>query len=208
MIRLPTFDTEKELGGLGYRLVAGIDEVGRGALAGPVFAAAVMIPLDADFTWLSLVRDSKQLSARQRERLFYLIRQDDIPMGLGVVPHTVVDDVGIVRATQLAMCQAVESMPVIPDFLIIDALALPDIALPQKPIVHGDETCISIACASVVAKVSRDRHMAELDGVHPGYGLAEHKGYGTSQHLAGLRQLGPSPIHRRSFAPVRRLIEG
>lgn len=208
MIRLPTFDTEKELGGLGYRLVAGIDEVGRGALAGPVFAAAVMIPPDADFTWLPLVRDSKQLSARQRERLFYLIRQDNIPMGLGVVPHTVVDDVGIVRATQLAMCQAVESMPVIPDFLIIDALALPDIALPQKPIVHGDETCISIACASVVAKVSRDRHMAELDGVHPGYGLAEHKGYGTSQHLAGLRQLGPSPIHRRSFAPVRRLIEG
>ena len=199
---------EKELGGLGYRLVAGIDEVGRGALAGPVFAAAVMIPPDADFTWLPLVRDSKQLSARQRERLFYLIRQDNIPMGLGVVPHTVVDDVGIVRATQLAMCQAVESMPVIPDFLIIDALALPDIALPQKPIVHGDETCISIACASVVAKVSRDRHMAELDGVHPGYGLAEHKGYGTSQHLAGLRQLGPSPIHRRSFAPVRRLIEG
>jgi ribonuclease HII len=208
LIRLPTFDTEKELGGLGYRLVAGIDEVGRGALAGPVFAAAVMIPPDADFTWLPLVRDSKQLSARQRERLFYLIRQDNIPMGLGVVPHTVVDDVGIVRATQLAMCQAVESMPVIPDFLIIDALALPDIALPQKPIVHGDETCISIACASVVAKVSRDRHMAELDGVHPGYGLAEHKGYGTSQHLAGLRQLGPSPIHRRSFAPVRRLIEG
>lgn len=208
MIRLPTFDTEKELGGLGYRLVAGIDEVGRGALAGPVFAAAVMIPPDADFTWLPLVRDSKQLSARQRERLFYLIRQDNIPMGLGVVPHTVVDDVGIVRATQLAMCQAVESMPVIPDFLIIDALALPDIALPQKPIVHGDEICISIACASVVAKVSRDRHMAELDGVHPGYGLAEHKGYGTSQHLAGLRQLGPSPIHRRSFAPVRRLIEG
>jgi ribonuclease HII len=188
--------------------VAGIDEVGRGALAGPVFAAAVMIPPDADFTWLPLVRDSKQLSARQRERLFYLIRQDNIPMGLGVVPHTIVDDVGIVRATQLAMCQAVESMPVIPDFLIIDALALPDIALPQKPIVHGDETCISIACASVVAKVSRDRHMAELDGVHPGYGLAEHKGYGTSQHLAGLRQLGPSPIHRRSFAPVRRLIEG
>jgi ribonuclease HII len=208
LIRLPTFDTEKELGGLGYRLVAGIDEVGRGALAGPVFAAAVMIPPDADFTWLPLVRDSKQLSARQRERLFYLIRQDNIPMGLGVVPHTVVDDVGIVRATQLAMCQAVESMPVIPDFLIIDALALPDIALPQKPIVHGDEICISIACASVVAKVSRDRHMAELDGVHPGYGLAEHKGYGTSQHLAGLRQLGPSPIHRRSFAPVRRLIEG
>jgi ribonuclease HII len=208
LIRLPTFDTEKELGGLGYRLVAGIDEVGRGALAGPVFAAAVMIPPDADFTWLPLVRDSKQLSARQRERLFCLIRQDNIPMGLGVVPHTVVDDVGIVRATQLAMCQAVESMPVIPDFLIIDALALPDIALPQKPIVHGDEICISIACASVVAKVSRDRHMAELDGVHPGYGLAEHKGYGTSQHLAGLRQLGPSPIHRRSFAPVRRLIEG
>lgn len=208
MIRLPTFDTEKELGGLGYRLVAGIDEVGRGALAGPVFAAAVIIPPDADFTWLSLVRDSKQLSPRQRERLFSLIQEDDIPMGLGIVPHTVVDDVGIVRATQLAMCQAVASMPVVPDFLIIDALALPDIALPQKPIVDGDAACVSIACASVVAKVSRDRHMAELDGIYPGYGLAAHKGYGTSQHLAGLRQLGPSPIHRRSFNPIRRLIEG
>jgi len=208
LIRLPTFDTEKELGGLGYRLVAGIDEVGRGALAGPVFAAAVIIPPGADFTWLSLVRDSKQMSPRQRERLFCLIQQDDIPMGLGLVPHTVVDDVGIVRATQLAMCRAVESMPVVPDFLIIDALALPDIALPQKPIVDGDAACVSIACASVVAKVSRDRHMAELDGVYPGYGLASHKGYGTRQHLAGLRQLGPSAIHRRSFAPVRRLIEG
>ena len=208
MIRLPTFDTEKELGGLGYRLVAGIDEVGRGALAGPVFAAAVIIPPDSDFTWLSLVRDSKQLSPRQRERLFGLIQEDDIPMGLGIVPHTVVDDVGIVRATQLAMCRAVESMPVVPDFLIIDALALPDIDLPQKPIVDGDAACVSIACASVVAKVSRDRHMAELDGVYPGYGLAAHKGYGTRQHLAGLRKWGPSAIHRRSFAPVRRLIKG
>ena len=207
MIRLPTFDSENELGALGYRLIAGIDEVGRGALAGPVFAAAVMLPVDADFAWLPLVRDSKQLSPRQREHLFQLIQQDNIPVGLGKVPHSVVDDIGIVRATRLAMCQAVERLSVVPDFLIIDALTLPDIPLPQKGMVRGDEKSVSIACASVVAKVSRDRYMAELDGIYPGYGLAAHKGYGTSQHLARLRQLGPSPIHRRSFAPVQRLIK-
>lgn len=206
MIGLPTLDSERELGAAGYRLVAGIDEVGRGALAGPVFAAAVVLPLDADFAWLPLVRDSKQLSPRRRELLFLLIQQDNIPIGLGEVPHSVVDDIGIVRATRLAMCRAVQHLSVVPDFLIIDALTLPDVHLPQKGIVHGDQTSVSIACASVVAKVSRDRHMVELDSVYPGYGLAGHKGYGTIRHMASLHRLGPSPIHRRSFAPVQRLI--
>lgn len=206
MIAAPTLDSEKELGAAGYRSIAGVDEVGRGALAGPVFAAAVVLPLDADLAWLPLVRDSKQLSARQRERLVRLMQQDNIPIGLGEVPHSVVDDMGIAKATRLAMCRAVEHLSVVPDFLIIDALTLPDVHLPQKGIIRGDQTSVSIACASVVAKVSRDQHMVQLDRVYPGYGLADHKGYGTVRHMSCLQQLGPSPIHRRSFAPVQRLM--
>lgn len=206
MIILPTLDSERKLGLAGYSCVAGIDEVGRGALAGPVFAAAVIVPFGVDFAWLPLVRDSKQLSPRRRERLFELIQQDGIPVGLGQAAHSVVDGIGIVEATRLAMCRAVESLPVAPDFLIIDALTLPGLPSPQRGIVRGDQTCVSIACASVVAKVSRDRYMVEQDALYPGYGLADHKGYGTSRHMDSLRHLGPSPIHRRSFAPVQRLI--
>jgi ribonuclease HII len=204
---LPTFDSERALSAQGYRFIAGVDEVGRGALAGPVFAAAVILPLESNLPWLSLVRDSKQLSPRQRERLFKMIQRADIPMGLGAVPHTAVDEVGIVKATHLAMAKAVECLPVPPDFLLIDALTLPEISLPQKGIIHGDRLSLSIACASIVAKVSRDRHMVDLDGLYPGYGLARHKGYGTNQHLMRLNELGPCPIHRQSFAPVQRLIQ-
>jgi ribonuclease HII len=204
---LPTFDSERALSAQGYRFIAGVDEVGRGALAGPVFAAAVILPLESNIPWLSLVRDSKQLSPRQRERLFKMIQRADIPMGLGAVPHTAVDEVGIVKATHLAMAKAVECLPVLPDFLLIDALTLPEISLPQKGIIHGDRLSLSIACASIVAKVSRDRHMVEMDGLYPGYGLAKHKGYGTNQHLTRLNELGPCPIHRQSFAPVQRLIQ-
>jgi ribonuclease HII len=207
LISLPTLDSERKLGLAGYSCVAGIDEVGRGALAGPVFAAAVVVPFGVDFAWLPLVRDSKQLSPRQRERLFRLIQQDGIPIGLGDAPHRVVDELGIVGATRLAMCRAVERLPIAPDFLIIDALTLPGVTLPQKGIVRGDETCISIACASVAAKVSRDRYMVEQDALYPGYGMADHKGYGTVGHMVSLRELGPCPIHRRSFAPVQRLIQ-
>jgi ribonuclease HII len=207
LISLPTLDSERKLGLAGYSCVAGIDEVGRGALAGPVFAAAVVVPFGVDFAWLPLVRDSKQLSPRQRERLFRLIQQDGIPIGLGDAPHSVVDEIGIVGATRLAMCRAVERLPIAPDFLIIDALTLPGVTLPQKGIVRGDETCISIACASVAAKVSRDRYMVEQDALYPGYGMADHKGYGTVGHMVSLRELGPCPIHRRSFAPVQRLIQ-
>jgi len=201
-MKLPTFDQEHALQDRGYRLVAGVDEVGRGALAGPVMAAAVILPLGSDFPWLKLVRDSKQLSPRQRERVFDLVRSAGIPFGLGSVPHATIDRVGIVRATRMAMAEAVQALPSRPDFLLIDALSLPDVELPQKGIVRGDQLSFSIACASIVAKVSRDRQMTELDGVYPGYGLARHKGYGTRQHLQCLGRLGPCAIHRRSFAPV------
>jgi ribonuclease HII len=202
MMKLPTFDEEVILQAQGFRLVAGVDEVGRGALAGPVMAAAVILPLGADFPWLKLVRDSKQLSPRQRERIFELVKDAGVFFALGSVPHATIDAVGIVKATRMAMAQAVEALPSRPDFLLIDALSLPEVGMPQKGIIRGDQLSFSIACASIVAKVSRDRQMTELDGVYPGYGLARHKGYGTRQHLQCLCQLGPCAIHRRSFAPV------
>jgi len=204
----PTFDGERELNAQGYRLIAGLDEVGRGTIAGPVFAAAVILPLEANIPWLPLVRDSKQLSPRRREYIFKLIQQTNVAIGIGVVPHTDIDKRGIVKATRLAMSRAIDQLPFTPDFLLIDALALPEVSLPQRSIVHGDQLSLSIACASIVAKVSRDRYMVELDSLHPGYGLARHKGYATKEHLRCLQQLGPCAIHRQSFAPVRRLIKG
>lgn len=208
MTQPPTFDGERELRAQGYRLIAGIDEVGRGAIAGPVVAAAVILPLEVSIHWLSLVRDSKRLSPRRREYLFKLIQQTRVAIGLGMVPHADIDEGGIVKATKLAMGRAIEQLPATPDFLLIDALALPDVPLPQKSIVHGDQLSLSIACASIIAKVSRDRYMVEQGSLYPEYGLARHKGYATPQHLWSLKQWGPCPIHRKSFAPVRRLIKG
>lgn len=180
--------------------------MGRGALAGPVVAAAVIFPPGARFAWLRQIRDSKQLVPRQRERVFDLVRRAGIPFGLGAAHSTIIDEVGIVRATRIAMTQAVEALPRRPDYLLIDALSLPEAHLPHKGIIRGDQLCISIACASIMAKVSRDREMAALDRVYPGYGLASHKGYGTRQHLECLQRLGPCAIHRRSFAPVGGLL--
>jgi ribonuclease HII len=203
-MRPPTFAKERELSAQGYRFIAGIDEVGRGALAGPVVAAAVILPLENDFPWLSRVRDSKQLTPRRREQIFELIQQSRIAISIGMASHTDIDTIGIVKATRMAMERAVRELTCPPDSLLIDALSLPGIPLPQWGIVRGDQLSLSIACASIVAKVTRDRYMTELDHSYPGYGLACHKGYGTMQHLRSLHRLGPCPIHRQSFAPVRR----
>jgi ribonuclease HII len=208
MIVTPTLDAERELQAQGYRFVAGVDEAGRGAIAGPVVAGAVVLPLDGNLPWLSRVRDSKQLSPRVREHLFGLIQDSGMAVGVGMVSHADIDRGNIVKATKTAMRLAVNQLKCDADFLLIDALSLPDVALPQRGIVRGDQTCLSIACASIVAKVSRDRYMRELDAAYPGYGLARHKGYPTRQHISSLWQLGCCAIHRRSFAPVRRLIEG
>lgn len=202
--QVPSSVEEQALRARGYPLVAGVDEAGRGPLAGPVVAAAVILPTDAQFAWLRLVRDSKKLSPLRRQFLFDCIQREATVVGLGVVSADEIDALGILPATRLAMGRAVVNLHCTPDYLLVDALTLPDVKLPQKAIVRGDSSCLSIAAASIVAKVSRDLLMLELDRQFQGYGFARHKGYATAEHLRWLRHLGPCPIHRKSFAPVRR----
>jgi ribonuclease HII len=199
----PSLAEENSLLAQGYRLVAGIDEAGRGALAGPVVAAAVIMPHRLAAPWADEIRDSKLLSPARREYLFQHITKVAISVGTGMVPAGIIDSHNIVKATLLAMKQAVSRLRRPPEYLLIDHLRLPDVSLPQKGITNGDRLCFSIACASIIAKVARDRFMVKLDRVYPGYGLAKHKGYGTREHLLYLQQKGPCPIHRRSFRPVR-----
>jgi ribonuclease HII len=206
--QFPNLDHENELRSQGYELVAGIDEVGRGALAGPVVAGAVILPHPACLTWFELVRDSKQLDHKKRETLFDLIVKEALAAGVGIVAPQVIDSINILKATKLAMMQAVEKLPRQPGFLLIDRVTLSQCPIPQKGITRGDKLCLSIACASIIAKVTRDRMMQELDQTYPGYGFAQHKGYGTGEHLSCLHRLGPSPIHRLYFAPVRSIIAG
>lgn len=203
---MPSFTEEKMLEVQGYRHIAGIDEAGRGSLAGPVVAAAVILPYHIDTPWLNQVKDSKQLSPARRESLFHHIREAAISTGIGVVAHKIIDAQGIIKATQLAMKLAIDQLSPPPEFLLIDYMRLSEVPLPQKGITNGDSLCFSIACASIIAKVSRDHLMRELDGTYPGYGLAQHKGYGTKVHLACLRRLGPSSIHRQSFKPVKDIV--
>ena len=206
-LQIPSFAEEKMLEAQGYHHIAGIDEVGRGALAGPVVAAAVILPYPIDTPWLAQVKDSKQLSPARREFLFYHIHEIAISIGIGMTPSEIIDTVGIIKATRLAMKQAIDQLSPPPESLLIDYMLLPEVPLPQKGITNGDSLCLSIACASIMAKVARDHLIIELDKTYPGYGLAQHKGYGTREHLACLRRLGPSLIHRQSFRPVRDLIQ-
>ena len=199
----PSRAEEMKLFRQGYRRVAGIDEAGRGALAGPVVAAAVIMPHPLNTPWSDKVADSKLVCPARREHLYIEIKQVAISVGVGIVPAGVIDAGDIIRATRLAMAQAISQLQPAPDWLLIDHLRLPEVPLPQQGITNGDRLCFTIACASIIAKVARDRLMRELDGVYPGYGLARHKGYGTKEHLFQLQEKGPCPIHRRTFAPVR-----
>lgn len=199
----PSLIEENGLSAQGCRLIAGIDEAGRGALAGPVVAAAVILPQFMDSPWLKSVRDSKEISPAKRERLFVLIEEEAVAIGVGTVAPKIIDSINILNATKVAMCQAVEQLAWSPDFLLIDRLTLPQLRISQKGITRGDKLCLSIACASIIAKVTRDRIMIKLDRRYPRYGLAQHKGYGTRQHFSRLCEHGPSPIHRYSFAPIR-----
>ena len=199
----PSFDLEDQLQQDGrYPLIAGTDEVGRGSIAGPVAAAAVVFPARFESDWIQAVDDSKRLTASQREKLARLILEECF-VGLSFVSPRTIDSIGIVPATQLAMRRAVAGLLFTPDFLLVDGMDLPEAPCPSRPVIHGDRLSISIAAASIVAKVTRDRYMSEMDVVHQGYAFRTNKGYLTSQHRAALDQLGPTPIHRFSFAPVR-----
>ncbi len=199
----PTFAYERECRRSGFQHVAGVDEAGRGALAGPVVAAAVVLPDTLPEDVVANIDDSKRLSSGQRERAFAAIIEAAESHGVGVVDADRIDQIGIVPATKLAMCKAVGAAQTRIDFLLIDAVTNIGIATPSKSIIRGDSQSLSIAAASIVAKVTRDRIMAnDMESRYPGYGFAKHKGYGTAFHLDALERLGPSNIHRRTFKPV------
>jgi len=202
-----SLDIEREFWAAGLRRIAGVDEVGRGALAGPLVAAAVVLPARAGdrlcelCETLSGVRDSKLLTPRQRADLMTVICRRAEAVAVGVVEADELDEIGTGAANRQAMQRAVLSLPAEPDLLLVDACVL-DLGLPQVGLIDGDATCLSIAAASVVAKVVRDRFMIEADGADPRFGFAQHKGYGTAAHRRALARRGPGPLHRRCFAPV------
>ena len=185
---------EREYGPLG--ILCGIDEVGRGPLAGPVVAGAVILPKDCQILYLN---DSKKLTARRRELLYDEIMEKAVAVGIGVISQEVIDDINILQATYEAMRQAVGKLSVCPDILLNDAVTIPGLPQKQVPIIKGDAKSLSIAAASVVAKVTRDRMMEALDAKYPEYGFASNKGYGSAAHMAALREYGPCPLHRRTF---------
>lgn len=189
---------EKAARAQGATCIAGVDEVGRGALFGPVVAAAVIFPPD---TRIRGLRDSKQLLREDRERLAKIVQRKALAIAIQEIDAETIDRVNIYQASKLAMVAAVRKLAVTPDHLLIDAMRL-DLDCAQTSIVYGDSLSISIAAASVVAKVYRDRRMCEFDSIYPQYGLASHKGYSTPEHLSALEKHGPSPLHRKSFRPV------
>ena len=194
---------ERELRAEGFCYVAGVDEAGRGPLAGPVVAAAVVLPQLAE---LPGVFDSKQLSAVQREELYReLVALPGVDIGVGIVEAPEIDELNILRATHLAMRKALLALKKV-DFALVDGLPVPGLPVPARNLVKGDALCASIAAASIVAKVRRDAIMVEADARYPGYGFAEHKGYGCASHVEALKKLGVTPIHRRSFRPVREVL--
>ncbi len=180
----------------GYSLVCGIDEAGRGPLAGPVYAAAVILP---DGLELPGLNDSKKLTEKKREELFSLICEKAVAYGIGCASEQEIDEINILQATYLAMRRAVEELPVPADYALVDGNRMPPLAIPGETIVKGDASSASIAAASILAKVSRDRVMKMMDEVYPQYQFAKHKGYGTKLHVEMIREYGPSPIHRKTF---------
>lgn len=179
-----------------YSLICGIDEVGRGPLAGPVYAAAVILPRDKEILYLN---DSKKLSEKKREELYEVIMENAVAVGIGHASPEVIDDINILQATYEAMRMAVAALDPRPDLMLVDAVNIPGIDIKQVGIIKGDARSVSIAAASIVAKVTRDRLMYEYDKQYPGYNFAGNKGYGTAEHIAALKTLGPTPIHRKSF---------
>ena len=179
-----------------YTYICGIDEVGRGPLAGPVVAGAVILPKDCDILYIN---DSKKLSAAKREELYDVIMREAVSVGIGMRSPERIDEINILQATYEAMREAVSKLEVVPQLLLNDAVTIPQITIPQVPIIKGDAKSVSIAAASIVAKVTRDRMMEEYDKVFPEYGFASNKGYGSADHIAALKKYGETPIHRKTF---------
>lgn len=202
----PMMRLERLLWDLGYSRVAGVDEAGLGPLAGPVIAAAVVFEPGAKR--VLEVDDSKKLTARRREELEVEIREEALAVGCGVVEVDELDRIGIYQAGHEAMRRALEAIEPAADYALVDARTVPGVEFRQSAYTKADTFIYSVAAASIIAKVTRDELMRELDQRYPGYDLGRHMGYGTAAHLAALEQLGPSPVHRRSFAPVRRLLAG
>ena len=194
---------EKELYTQGIQLIAGVDEVGRGPLAGPVVAAAVILPENCKIPGLN---DSKKIPKSKHKEIYEAVLQNAIAIGIGVKDNQVIDQVNIYEATKLAMMEAIGQLDPQPQHLLIDAMKL-DLPISQTSIIKGDANSLSIAAASIVAKVTRDQMMEEFDREYPGYDFAQNAGYGTAKHLAGLEQLGVTPIHRRSFEPIKSMCE-
>ncbi|WP_299029148.1 ribonuclease HII [uncultured Thermanaerothrix sp.] len=203
----PNLVFERRLWAQGVRYVAGLDEAGRGAWAGPVTAGCVILPPDEKIlSRLSGLRDSKQHTPTQRERWAERIRSLALAWGVGMASVDEIDRLGILAATRLAMVRALEAAAWPANYLLVDALHLPDLDLPQLALIKGDQRALSIAAAAVLAKTARDARMREYEAQYPGYGFARHKGYGVPAHRAALARLGPCPLHRRSFAPVRQVL--
>mgnify|MGYP001141845532 CR=1 FL=1 len=187
---------EKELYKQGIKFICGVDEVGRGPLVGPVVAAAVILPINYHLDGLN---DSKKLSEKKRDELFDVIKEEALSYGIGIVSPERIDEINILQATYEAMREAVNKLSVKPDILLNDAVTIPGIDVKQIPIIKGDAKSLSIASASILAKVTRDRLMTEYDSLYPEYGFARHKGYGTKVHIEAIKEYGPCPIHRRTF---------
>ncbi|TCO79968.1 ribonuclease HII [Marinisporobacter balticus] len=187
---------ENDLIRAGYKMIAGIDEAGRGPLAGPVVAAVVILPQNI---FIEGINDSKKISIKKREELFKIITDKSLSIGVGIIDHSTIDRINILNATKLAMKEAVEKLSIFPQYLLIDAVKLTDIDIKQTAIVQGDSKSISIAAASIVAKVTRDKIMDQFHEIYPQYGFIKHKGYGTKDHYEHIKNYGLSPIHRKSF---------
>ena len=188
---------EKSFHEKGIKYIAGIDEAGRGPLAGPVVVASVIMPEDS---MIEGVNDSKKVSEKKRENLYDIILEEAISYGIGIIYQDEIDEINILQATKKGLTEAVEQMKIKPDLIMVDALTgIDTLGIPYQSIIKGDAKCYSISAASIIAKVTRDRIMREWDTVYPEYGFASHKGYGTAKHIAALKEYGPCPIHRRSF---------
>ena len=205
---MPNLDIEQDVRSVQYKYIAGVDEVGRGPLAGPVVSAAVVLPHDltGDEGWLGVINDSKKLSESKRQMAYEIISREAVSVAVGITNASTIDSVGILPATISSMFTALRGLEVSPDFVLFDFIPLKDCEYPYRTVVKGDTKSYSISAASIIAKVTRDELMKEADEQYPGYGFSGHKGYGTAKHLDAIKRLGPCEIHRRSFAPIKNYV--